>query len=67
MWPGLRTVLTAETAGELGAKIADRRRPRPTPAASAHAPVAGHAQGSRARRGGGGRGLRDPVTGRGSD
>ena len=66
VWPGLRTVLTAETAGELGAKIADGKktaptRPHPhTPPSPGMLKAAGPAAAAADK-------VRDTVTGRGSD
>jgi hypothetical protein len=64
VWPGLRTVLTAETAGELGAKIADEKKTAPTrphpPPVAALLRAAGPAAAAADK-------VRDTVTGRGSD
>jgi hemerythrin-like domain-containing protein len=65
VWPALRTVLTAETAGELVAKIADGKktaptRPHPhTPPSPGMLKAAGPAAAADK--------VRDTVTGRGSD
>ena len=66
VWPGLRTVLTAETTAELGAKIADGKktaptRPHPhTPPSPGMLKAAGPAAAAADK-------VRDTVTGRGSD
>ena len=65
-WPGLRAVLTAETAAELGAKIADGKgsaptRPHPhTPPTPGALKTAGPVAAATDK-------VRDTITGRGTD
>jgi hemerythrin-like domain-containing protein len=66
VWPGLRAVLTAETAAELGAKIADGKssapsRPHPhTPPTPGALKTAGPVAAATDK-------VRDTITGRGTD